>query len=91
MRQFTMKDSYSFDLDQAGMEVSYRKHYDAYCRIFERCGLKYHPVEAASGPMGGTVSHEFVVFSDARGGCSRAVSVRVCSESGNGHLAALPD
>ena len=65
MRQFTMKDSYSFDLDQAGMEVSYRKHYDAYCRIFERCGLKYHAVEAASGPMGGTVSHEFVVFSDA--------------------------
>ena len=65
MRQFTMKDSYSFDLDEAGMEVSYRKHYDAYCRIFERCGLKYYPVEAASGPMGGTVSHEFVVLSDA--------------------------
>ena len=65
MRQFIMKDSYSFDLDPAAMEVSYKKHYDAYCRIFERCGLKYKIVEASSGAMGGKLSHEFVVLSDA--------------------------
>ncbi len=41
VRQFIMKDSYSFDIDAAGLDVSYRKHYDAYCRIFDRCGLKY--------------------------------------------------
>src|SRR5579871_4331793 len=41
VRQFIMKDSYSFDIDAAGLDVSYKKHYDAYCRIFDRCGLKY--------------------------------------------------
>ena len=65
LRQFTMKDSYSFDLDEAGLDVSYRKHYDAYCRIFERCGLKYKVVEAYSGMMGGSYSHEFVVPTNA--------------------------
>jgi prolyl-tRNA synthetase len=65
LRQFLMKDSYSFDLDEAGLEVSYRKHYDAYCRIFDRCGLKYVAVEAYSGAMGGSVSHEFMVPTDA--------------------------
>ncbi|HZP00366.1 MAG TPA: aminoacyl--tRNA ligase-related protein, partial [Terriglobia bacterium] len=48
LRQFLMKDSYSFDLDEAGLDVSYRKHYEAYCRIFDRCGLKYVVVEAHS-------------------------------------------
>jgi prolyl-tRNA synthetase len=65
LRQFWMKDSYSFDLDDAGLDVSYRKHYDAYCRIFDRCGLKYVIVEAYSGTMGGTYSHEFVALTDA--------------------------
>jgi prolyl-tRNA synthetase len=65
LRQFIMKDSYSFDLDDAGLDVSYRKHYDAYCRIFDRCGLKYVAVEAHSGAMGGSVSHEFMVPTDA--------------------------
>jgi prolyl-tRNA synthetase len=65
LRQFIMKDSYSFDLDDAGLDVSYRKHYDAYCRIFERCGLNYVAVEAYSGAMGGTVSHEFMVPTEA--------------------------
>src|SRR3954471_24700002 len=51
-RQFTMKDSYSFDMDEAGLDVSYRKHRDAYCRIFDRCGLKYTVVDAHSGAMG---------------------------------------
>jgi prolyl-tRNA synthetase len=61
LRQFIMKDSYSFDLDDAGLDESYQKHYDAYCRIFDRCGLKYVIAEAYSGAMGGTVSHEFMV------------------------------
>jgi prolyl-tRNA synthetase len=65
VRQFTMKDSYSFDLDAAGLDVSYQKHYDAYCRIFDRCGLKYVVVEAHSGAMGGSQSHEFMVSTDA--------------------------
>ena len=65
VRQFIMKDSYSFDLDAAGLDVSYQKHYDAYRRIFERCGLDYLVVEAHSGAMGGSQSQEFMVASDA--------------------------
>ena len=65
LRQFIMKDSYSFDLDDAGLDVSYRKHHDAYCAIFNRCGLDYQVVEAHSGAMGGSQSHEFMVVSDA--------------------------
>jgi prolyl-tRNA synthetase len=59
LRQFLMKDSYSFDLDDAGLDASYDKHVDAYWRIFERCGLKFMHVEAYSGMMGGKVSSEF--------------------------------
>jgi prolyl-tRNA synthetase len=65
VRRFTMKDSYSFDIDAAGLDVSYQKHHDAYCRILDRCGLKYLPVEAHSGAMGGSQSHEFAVPSPA--------------------------
>src|SRR5882724_723066 len=65
VRQFIMKDSYSFDIDAAGLDVSYQKHHTAYCRIFDRCGLKYTIVEAHSGAMGGSQSHEFMVASDA--------------------------
>ena len=65
VRQFIMKDSYSFDLDAAGLDDSYQKHYDTYCRIFDRCGLQYAVVEAHSGAMGGSQSHEFTVYSDA--------------------------
>ena len=65
VREFIMKDSYSFDLAPAGLDEAYEKHYKAYCRIFERCGLKYVPVEAHSGSMGGSQSHEFMVASDA--------------------------
>jgi prolyl-tRNA synthetase len=65
VRQFTMKDSYSFDMDAAGLDVSYEKHRAAYCRIFDRCGLEYVVVEAHSGAMGGSQSHEFMVVSDA--------------------------
>ncbi len=65
VREFIMKDSYSFDLDEAGLDASYRKHHHAYCRIFDRCGLKYLIVEAHSGAMGGSLSHEFMIPSDA--------------------------
>ena len=65
-REFLMKDSYSFDLDEDGLEVSYRKHLDAYARIFRRCGLRdVFTVRAFSGAMGGTVSHEFMMPTDA--------------------------
>src|SRR5271169_4811941 len=65
VRQFTMKDSYSFDLDAAGLDVSYQKHHHVYCRIFERCGLKFVVVHADSGAMGGSGSQEFMVYTDA--------------------------
>jgi prolyl-tRNA synthetase len=65
VRQFLMKDSYSFDLDAAGLDAAYEKHYHAYCRIFDRCGLEYMAVEAHSGAMGGSQSHEFMVQSEA--------------------------
>ena len=65
VRQFIMKDSYSFDIDAAGLDAAYDKHYRAYTRIFERCGLKTIAVEAHSGAMGGSQSHEFMVPSNA--------------------------
>ncbi|KKO20772.1 MAG: prolyl-tRNA synthase [Candidatus Brocadia fulgida] len=60
-KEFIMKDAYSFDLDYEGLNKSYKSMYDAYCRIFDRCGLDYLVVEADSGAMGGDVSHEFMV------------------------------
>lgn len=65
VRQFIMKDSYSFDIDANGLDVSYRKHYDAYTATFTRCGLKFVVVEAHSGAMGGSQSHEFMVYTEA--------------------------
>ncbi len=65
VRQFIMKDSYSFDLLPAGLDISYEKHRAAYYKIFERCGLKFLAVEAHSGAMGGSQSHEFMVESAA--------------------------
>jgi prolyl-tRNA synthetase len=65
LRQFTMKDSYSFDVDAAGLDRSYQLHYDAYCRIYSRCGLRYVAVEASSGAMGGSQSQEFMVRMEA--------------------------
>src|SRR5438105_13830596 len=65
VRQFMMKDSYSFDVDAAGLDVSYKKHYETYRAILDRCGLQYMVVEAHSGAMGGTQSHEFVVTTPA--------------------------
>jgi prolyl-tRNA synthetase len=60
-REFIMKDAYSFDADNESLAESYKKMYDAYCRIFKRCGLEYVIVEAESGEMGGTGSHQFTV------------------------------
>jgi prolyl-tRNA synthetase len=81
VRQFIMKDAYSFDMDVAGLDVSYLKHYDAYCRIFDRCGLKYVVVEAHSGAMGGSQSHEFMVRTPA--GEDLVVSCESCSYAAN--------
>jgi len=64
-REFTMKDSYSFDVDRAGLDVSFEKHADAYRRIFARCGVETIPVEASSGSMGGSMSVEFMAVCDA--------------------------
>ncbi|MEE9131209.1 MAG: proline--tRNA ligase [Phycisphaerales bacterium] len=63
-REFIMKDAYSFDLTVEGLDTSYQAMYDAYCRIFDRCGLTYEIVEAESGPIGGSASHEFMVLCD---------------------------
>jgi len=60
-----MKDAYSFDADEKGAELSYRKMFEAYNRIFARCGLKFRPVEADSGSIGGSFSHEFLVTADS--------------------------
>ena len=65
VRQFTMKDSYSFDLNKEGLDLSFEKHRQAYVRIFDRCGLRTIQVEAHSGAMGGTGSTEFMVPTDA--------------------------
>jgi prolyl-tRNA synthetase len=81
VRQFIMKDAYSFDIDPAGLDVSYSKHYDTYCRIFDRCGLKYMVVEAHSGAMGGSQSHEFMVRTPA--GEDLIVSCEKCSYAAN--------
>jgi prolyl-tRNA synthetase family II len=64
-REFTMKDSYSFDADSAGLDVAFQKHAQAYKRIFSRCGVESIPVQASSGAMGGSESVEFMAVSDA--------------------------
>ena len=65
VRQFLMKDAYSFDLDAAGLDESYRKHDETYRRIFTRCGLSFVAVDADSGSMGGSQSQEFMVYTEA--------------------------
>jgi prolyl-tRNA synthetase len=65
VREFTMKDAYSFDIDYAGLDRAFEDQRNAYCRIFTRCGLKFLQVEASSGAMGGSQSTEFMVRTDA--------------------------
>jgi len=86
VRQFIMKDSYSFDIDAAGLDVSYKKHYETYRRILDRCGLKYMVVEADSGAMGGKESHEFMVRTPA--GEDLIVSCESCDYAANMEKAA---
>src|SRR3954451_19165228 len=65
VRQFTMKDAYSFDLDRAGLDKAFEEHRGAYARVFGRCGLRTIQVDAHSGAMGGSGSTEFMVATDA--------------------------
>lgn len=88
-REFVMKDAYSFDVDEAGLDVSYQKMYDAYCKVFDRCGLKYVVVHADSGAMGGTGSQEFMIISDI--GDDTIASCPSCGYAANAELAACPD
>ena len=81
VRQFIMKDAYSFDIDGDGLDVSYKKHDQTYRTIFDRCGLKYMVVEAHSGAMGGSQSHEFMVRTPA--GEDQIVSCDKCNYAAN--------
>ncbi len=91
-REFVMKDMYSFDKDEEGLEVSYRLAYGAYEKIFGRCGLNCRPVEADSGAIGGSGSHEFMALADTGEAdilyceaCDYAASTEIAS------VAALPE
>ena len=81
VRQFMMKDSYSFDIDKAGLDKSYDLHDAVYRTIFTRCGLKFVAVEADSGAMGGSQSQEFMVYTDA--GEDLIASCPVCGYAAN--------
>jgi prolyl-tRNA synthetase len=80
-REFIMKDAYSFDVNEAGADISYDKMYKAYRRIFERCGLKFRAVEADTGSIGGSFSHEFMVLADS--GEDAIVSCSACQYAAN--------
>jgi len=86
-REFIMKDAYSFDADLAGAQRSYQDMYRAYGRIFARCGLDFRPVEAATGNIGGSSSHEFQVLTDS--GEDRIVSCSHCGYAANVEMAEL--
>ncbi|MBI5166392.1 MAG: proline--tRNA ligase [candidate division NC10 bacterium] len=76
-REFLMKDSYSLDMDEAGLDRSYELHREAYCRVFERCGLRFYVVESDPGMMGGAGAHEFMAPSPAG-----EDEVAICSSCG---------
>ena len=96
-REFIMKDCYSFDRDDDALDISYHKMYDAYAKIFDRCGLDYRPVRADNGAIGGSSSHEFMVLADNGeaeilycGHCDYAANVEV-AESGQSAAAEAED
>jgi prolyl-tRNA synthetase len=93
VRQFIMKDAYSFDIDEAGLDASYTKHHDAYVRIFNRCGLEFVAVEADSGAMGGSGSQEFMVYTEAGEDliASSASGYAANLEKATSHLAPVED
>ncbi len=86
-REFIMKDAYSFDLDEAGADIAYEKMFQAYRRIFDRCGLKYRAVEADTGNIGGSSSHEFMVLAES--GEDAIVSCDSCEYAANVEKAEL--
>ena len=86
-REFIMKDAYSFDADEEAAKRSYQIMYDAYCRIFDRIGLRYRPVEADTGNIGGNLSHEFQVLADS--GEDNIVSCPSCGYTANVEKAEL--
>ena len=87
-REFVMKDMYSFDRDEAGLEVSYQLAYDAYTRIFSRCGLNFRPVEADSGAIGGSGSHEFMALADT--GEAEILYCDACDYAASTEIASVP-
>lgn len=84
-REFIMKDSYSFDIDEEGLETSYSLHAEAYHRIFSRCGLDFYQVESDPGMMGGATAHEFMAPSSA--GEDRIVICSACGYIANTEIA----
>ena len=86
-REFIMKDAYSFDVDDAASGESYKRMFDAYKRIFTRCGLDFRPVEADSGTIGGSFSHEFMVLADT--GEDTLVICSSCDYAANSEKAAV--
>jgi len=84
-REFIMKDAYSFDINEEALEESYQKMYDAYSRIFARCGLEFRPVAADNGAIGGSESHEFMVLADS--GEDTVVFCNDCDYAANLELA----
>jgi prolyl-tRNA synthetase len=85
-REFVMKDSYSLDRDMAGLDAQYEAHRQAYCKIFDRCGLRYAVVESDPGMMGGAGSHEFMAPSAA--GEDQVARCQACGYAANVELAA---
>ncbi|MGA1842512.1 MAG: proline--tRNA ligase [bacterium] len=88
-REFMMKDGYSFDRDEAGAENTYSSMYNAYNRIFIRCGLRFKAVEADTGPIGGSFSHEFMVLAES--GEDAIVSCSGCAYASNLEKAECPE
>ena len=88
-REFIMKDAYSFDKDELGAEESYRIMHDTYSRIFRRCGLTFRAVEADTGSIGGSFSHEFMVLADT--GEDQVISCLKCDYAANIEKAAVPN
>lgn len=92
-REFIMKDAYSFDIDEAGLDKEYQSMARAYKRIFDRCGLDTKMVQSDSGAIGGSVSHEFMVITDTDAGENEVFYCNECDYSANSNHAAskLPD
>lgn len=88
-REFIMQDGYSFDIDDAGADISYKNMYDAYRNIFNACGLRHKVVDADSGSIGGSFSHEFMVLAET--GEDAVISCNKCEYSANIEKAVVVD